>query len=171
MRIAHLLLVAGATALSSMAVRAQTPAPGSLVRLSIDGERRAQKGHLTLVTADSVFMTGWEGKSLRYARARVRRVELGTKGDEEAGYALIGFLGGGGIGIVAGAAMGAAVGSAGGKAARIATGVGGGMIGGLLGAVFGSELGSAVTPVYWRDVELEPAVGVSGRGLRVTLAF
>ncbi|HEX2778442.1 MAG TPA: hypothetical protein VHM30_03015 [Gemmatimonadaceae bacterium] len=171
MRIAHLLLFATATALCSMAVRAQTPAPGSLVRLSIDGERRAQKGHLTLVTADSVFMTAREGNSLRYARARVRRVELGTKGDEEGEYAFLGFLGGGAIGIGAGAALGAAVGSAGGKSARVAAGVGGGIIGGLLGAFFGSELGSAITPVHWRDVELEPRVGSRARGLTMHIAF
>ena len=171
MRIPHLLLFASATALSSMALRAQTPAPGSLVRLSVDGERRAQKGHLTLVTADSVFMTGREGNSLRYARARVRRVELGTKGEEEGGYAFIGFLGGGGIGVVSGAALGAAVGSGGGKSARVATGVGGGIIGGLLGAFLGSELGSAITPVHWRDVELEPSVGSRTRGLTMHVAF
>lgn len=167
MRTVHLLLLAAFTTLAPMAAPAQTLPPGSLVRLSVEGERGTQRGNLVRVTADSVIVTSWEGNSLRYPRSRVKRVEVGTREGETENEA-VGIVLGGASGLLAGAYFGAAA-TSGFKS--LAAGVGGGIAGGFLGAVIGGGIGHIMTPLHWEDVELEPSVGIRTRGLAMHLAF
>lgn len=170
------LLVALSMATVATTVRparlgAQQLAPGTLVRVSLAGDDAAHEGRLVTMSADSLIVTQSRGDTVRWARARVARMQMRTKGSHVPGMT---------IGIIIGAGIGGVLGASSSRkdprslsdvGQSFAEDVGNAFVFGLLGGAIGGILGYQVTGHAWRDVQVAPTVGVRGSAVQIALRF
>ena len=151
--------------------RAQQLERGALVRVSIMGDDAAHEGRLVRMSADSLVVTETRGDTVGWARARVARLQMRTKGSHVPGMT-IGIIVGAGVGAVLGASssqdnsqslssMGQSLGEDMANALAF----------GLLGGAVGGFLGYQVTRHAWRDVQIAPTVGARNGAVRIALRF
>lgn len=169
MRFAMLFLMVG---FAAAALAAQDSLPidtGQRVRLSLDDHRRIS-GVLKSQDGDSIRVQQyWNTPALAIARSSIAGLEVSTSRHSNAGSgALIGLLGGGLVGAVAGSSCegdflcpGAGTGAAAGAFSGI-------LLGGLIGAF---SHGDAWHSVYQRDVQVSLVAPAQGWGLGVRVAF
>jgi len=168
MRFAMLFLTLGFAAVSLAAQDTLPIAAGQRVRLSLDGHRQFT-GVVKSFDRDSIHVQQyWNTAPFSIARSSVAGVDVVAQRHSNAGRgALIGLLGGGAIGAIAGASC---------EGEFLCPGVGGGAASvGLLGLVLGGAIGALShretwQTVYQRGVQLNLTAPARGRGIGVGVA-